>query len=154
MHKGKTWPYDLDLRVYMGQFNYPNFIRKGYRFTRVAGQLVGPLAPEINYANFPLDCYRQPSLEGGLDEIVLAGDLQMTSGGLIQMGFRFQLQPDQRQIVLQLALFVGGTSQYSFSSGSGGFPSQWNLFTLTPVTAISGFQLRFATGVPFTAIEY
>lgn len=154
MHTGKVWPYDLNLRVYMGQFNYPNFVRKGYVFTRVAGQLGGPLAPEIDYANFPLEIARQSSLEATSDEIAFAGDLQTTSQGLVQLGFRWKLSSDGGQIVLQLLAFVGGTSQYSWSSGSGGLPSQWNAFTLSPVAAIPSFQLAFAQSVPFTALPY
>lgn len=154
MHRGKTQPFMLDARVFMGPWEYDNWIREAYS---IDSSLVpfwhGPLASEMT-APQPYACERVAALEASIDERCLAGFVQATTLGDVYLGFRLKLQPDRVTVHLHDQVWLDGEPQMD-ETDSFYIPPNWQLFFsfVNGHAPLPGASL-WSSGCGYTAIPY
>jgi len=112
MHVGRTYPYELRLRTFMGEYTFPNWIRAGYTVHPVnpASQWFGPLSSEMT-VDAPFDIFLNPDFASSTDEFVYNTFVQDTSAGEVYMGFLARVKPNRHELEWFTQVWVDGEPQ-------------------------------------------
>jgi len=123
MHVGKVFPYERSLRVYMGQYGYPNWVRELYEaIPAVVLPWAGPDSGQITNAG-PYTIARDPTLETGLDHFVFSGFVQTITTGDVYVGFECRLNSDGTEIRAANQTWLGTVPQIDNTG------NDWNVFS-------------------------
>lgn len=112
MHKGRFSPYDLSLRTFMGNYAYPDWIRKEYTLDQWGFSLWdGPDAGLITVPP-PYVIGREPSMELFADEFVYAGYVQNIGADPVWIGFVARIVNNRTETLFNDQVWIGTTRQY------------------------------------------
>lgn len=133
MHVGKTYPYDLTVRTFMGQFTYPNWARASYEaIPAIVLPWFGPDSGQITNAG-PYTIVRDPSFELSPYNLVYAGYVQTISSGVVYVGFDCWLNSTRTQLRTANQVWLSGAPQLD-STGNDWLVFSWSGFASGTLT--------------------